>query len=180
MKRRINLFGGPGSGKSTTAAALFANLKRANISVEHCTEYVKRWVYLNRNVSKHDQIYLFAKQQQTEYTCLNNGVNLIVTDSPCFLSYCYAKQFGDDKITEALSLLNKSYDEDYHPLNIFIKRGDKQYHQEGRWQTKSDAEKMDSLILDNLELFYPGEYYTVDYGDFELLESIIKKNCLKN
>lgn len=136
LNRRINLFGGPGSGKSTTAALLFAALKQRNYSVEHCTEYVKRWVYLKRAVNKHDQIYLFAKQQQAEYSCLNNGVQLIVTDSPCFLSYCYASKQEDGGITEALRLLNCSYDNDYPPINIFLNRGDKVYHQGGRWQTK--------------------------------------------
>lgn len=174
MKRRINLFGGPGSGKSTTAAMLFAHLKKSNISVEHCTEYVKRWVYLKRSVSKHDQIYLFAKQQQTEYTCLNNGVGVIVTDSPCFLSYCYARKWSDENITQALALLNKSYDADYPPINIFIRRGTKPYHQEGRWQTKSEAEDIDKLIRDSLDSFYPDGYYIVDYGDMSTLAHIIK------
>jgi len=37
----INLFAGPGAGKSTTAAGLFAEMKRANVDVELVTEYVK-------------------------------------------------------------------------------------------------------------------------------------------
>jgi adenylate kinase family enzyme len=34
----INIFGGPGAGKSTTAAALFAEMKRRGMNVELATE----------------------------------------------------------------------------------------------------------------------------------------------
>ena len=35
----INLYGGPGTGKSTTAAALFALIKREGYNVELVTEF---------------------------------------------------------------------------------------------------------------------------------------------
>ncbi len=38
---RINLFAGPGAGKSTTATWLFSQLKIAGISIELTSEYVK-------------------------------------------------------------------------------------------------------------------------------------------
>ena len=38
---RINFLGGPSSGKSTTAAWLFAQLKDRQASIELVTEYVK-------------------------------------------------------------------------------------------------------------------------------------------
>ena len=41
----INLFGGPGCGKSTTAADLFARMKLRGLSVELVTEYAKDVVW---------------------------------------------------------------------------------------------------------------------------------------
>jgi adenylylsulfate kinase-like enzyme len=37
----INLFGGPGTGKSTLAAALFTDLKMKGINAELVTEFAK-------------------------------------------------------------------------------------------------------------------------------------------
>lgn len=172
--RRINLFGGPGAGKSTIAADIFSNFKRSlasKASIEHCSEYVKRWAYLKRDVGKHDQIYLFAKQQQMEYTFLNNNVDLIVTDSPCLLSLYYSIQLKDNNIIKALSLLNKSYDEDFKPLNIFINRGDKPYIQNGRWQAENEAKEIDLKLKSILTEFYGG-FYEIDYKDRGYLSTI--------
>ena len=41
----INIFGGPGTGKSVTAAKLFAELKIQNKNCELITEYAKELVY---------------------------------------------------------------------------------------------------------------------------------------
>lgn len=150
MIRRINLYGGPGSGKSTNAAKLFYEFKNRNYKIEHCTEYVKRWVYANRSVKKHDQIYLFAKQQQMEYSCIDNGVDLVITDSPCYLSAFYAlENYGkDSSIFKALMLLNDDYENDFPSINIFIDRKDKPYHQHGRWQSKENAILLDKKMYE--------------------------------
>jgi len=133
---RINLFGGPGSGKSTTAARVFSELKEKKTSIEHVGEYVKSWAYQRRTIKKFDQVYLFAKQQQYEYRYLSCGVKNIITDSPCFLSYIYGAKYNEDpKIANALLQLSKIYDEDYPSVNIFIHRGEKDYVPEGRYQT---------------------------------------------
>ena len=60
----INLFGGPGSGKSTTAAALFSNLKRLDFKCELVTEYAKDVEYEGRSNIFEDQLYITAKQNR--------------------------------------------------------------------------------------------------------------------
>jgi predicted ATPase len=57
----INLYGGPGTGKSTTAAALFALMKREGYNVELVTEFAKDLVWTERNKELGDQIYIFGK-----------------------------------------------------------------------------------------------------------------------
>lgn len=61
---RINLYAGPGAGKSTTAAMQFAKLKIAGHSIELVSEYVKAWAIAKRQVVGFDQIYLMGKQLQ--------------------------------------------------------------------------------------------------------------------
>lgn len=41
----VNLFGGPGCGKSTTMARLFADLKTRGLNVEMVSEFAKDLVY---------------------------------------------------------------------------------------------------------------------------------------
>jgi ABC-type multidrug transport system ATPase subunit len=66
MTTIINLFGGPGSGKSTTAAYLYAGLKNQGVNAELIREYVKDWAYESRTVGVFDQLYFFGKQVRRE------------------------------------------------------------------------------------------------------------------
>ena len=59
--RRIGLFGGPGTGKSTLSAMAYSKLKTMGINVELVQEYVKSWAYEKRMVSSFDQLYLLAE-----------------------------------------------------------------------------------------------------------------------
>jgi nicotinamide riboside kinase len=149
MIRRINLFGGPGSGKSTTAAELFARLKRDGHKIELVREYVKNWAYENRPVTGFDQLYLFAKQLRMEDILLRNGVELIVTDSPISLSTCYAERYGH-KGMDGLRLIAKDFEYHYPSLNIFLDRGKKEYVNLGRYETEEQAKEMDVLIYKHL------------------------------
>ena len=175
---RVNLFGGPGSGKSTTAAWLFSKCKEEHYSVEHCTEYVKAWAYANRHVQKYDQLYLFAKQQQTEYKFLSHGVKNIITDSPTILSAVYAKQYGHD-LYESIIRLNEMYDSDYPSVNIFIDRKDKPYNPNGRWQTYEEAKQKDAEILDLLKRYSTKNLHIVEWGDKDAIYDLVKKYLVK-
>ena len=46
MIRRINIYGGPGVGKSTLAASIFAFMKKRGDNVELVQEFVKQFAYL--------------------------------------------------------------------------------------------------------------------------------------
>lgn len=177
---RINLYGGPGSGKSTTAAWLFSELKLRGYSVEHVNEYVKGWAYQGRKVKRFDQIYLFGKQHQSEYSVLTNGVKNVVTDSPLILPCLYGEIYCGKEISIPLEMLVKEYDKHYPCLNIFLDRGKKTYVQEGRYESYEKAKEIDRLTKDKLVEFYGENGYKIfSYQDrsgiLEVVEQAIDK-----
>lgn len=170
---RFNLFAGPGAGKSTTAARVFAELKMRQISVEHVGEYVKSWAYQKREIRKWDQLYVFGKQHQYEYRFLANGVKNIVTDSPCFLSVIYQNKYqGKGIVSTAIAALCKEYTNDYPETNIFLDRADKPYVQAGRYQNYDEAKELDSFMKDRLNE-YNVPFTVIRYDDFPAILSHI-------
>lgn len=149
---RINLYAGPGSGKSTTSAWLFAELKKLGYSIELVSEYVKSWAIAKRNVIGFDQVYLMGKQLNYEYRFLAHGIQHIVTDSPVLLSACYTRSyFNDLKIADHMEAIISEYESRHPSLNIFLDRAGKEYRNEGRYQTEDEAKHMDRIILDTLD-----------------------------
>ncbi len=144
---RINLLAGPGAGKSTTAAWLFSELKNRKVSIELVTEYVKSWAIQKKEVKEFDQVYLFGKQMNYEHRFLSNGIKNIVTDSPLFLSYAYSEfYFPHLHIGDGLLSIIKEYDKRYPSCNIFLRRKNKEYISEGRYQSKDQAVDLDKKI----------------------------------
>ena len=87
----INLFGGPGVGKSTAAAGLFYEMKKAQLRVELVTEYAKDAVWEQRYNILDDQIYIFAKQQRRISRLQDHGIDWVITDSPIPLGLVYLR-----------------------------------------------------------------------------------------
>lgn len=87
----INLWGGPGIGKSTTAAGLFYAMKKQQLNVELVTEYAKDAVWERRHNLFDDQIYIFAKQQRRIARLKGHGIDWVITDSPIPLGLIYTK-----------------------------------------------------------------------------------------
>lgn len=165
---RINLFGGPGAGKSTTAAWLFAELKMAGMSVEHVGEYVKTWAYADRKVQPYDQVYILGKQMQYEYRFIVNGVKNIVTDSPVLNSYFYAP-FA---LREPILTIARQYERSHPSLNILLNRRGKQYLPQGRYQTELEARDMDLNILADLTTTQT-DFHMVDYSDRKQILALV-------
>lgn len=169
--RRLNFYAGPGSGKSTISAWLFAKMKQNRHSVELVQEYVKTWAYEGKVPTSYDQIYLFAKQLRKEDLVLRSGVKHIISDSPLFLSLCYAKK-NSPEFFEPLYKIVDEVEKKYPSLNIFIARKDRQYSQEGRYQNYQEACDMDSYILEQLKN-KSIEYHIFYYDDLEGIYSFV-------
>lgn len=140
------MFGGPCTGKSTTAAALFAKMKLEHLEVELVTEYAKDMTWEKRFNILDDQLYILAKQNR-RLQRLKDRIDWVVTDTSLLygMIYCpddyFPKHFRD--------LLFEVY-HGYDNVNILLDRGTK-YNPVGRNQTLAEAEKLDKEIKDLLD-----------------------------
>lgn len=160
----INLFGGPGCGKSGTAAGVFSYLKKIGKDCELVTEYAKDLTWSKRHLDLACQVYVFAKQYRRVHTLLGQ-VEWIITDSPSLLSIAYTPDWYPP---EFRSCVYKMW-ENKNNLNFFINR-QKKYNPNGRNQSESEAREIDTVILKILEGFSVG--YTKINGDTAVEEII--------
>src|SRR6266446_4338308 len=84
----INLFGGPGTGKSTVASDLFALMKWQNMNVELVTEFAKEVTWEKHHNIFNDQLYILA-QQNRRLERLKDQVNYVISDSPILMYQAY-------------------------------------------------------------------------------------------
>lgn len=136
----VNLFAGPGSGKSSLGAGVFFNLKMAGINCEMALEYAKDKVWEESFKVLNNQIYVFGKMHH-KINRLKDQVDVIITDSPLLLCSLYAK---DTEFT-LKRLIKEEFDKFYN-FNYFIERK-KKYNPKGRMQTLKEAIELDKKLL---------------------------------
>ena len=141
----VNLFGAPGSGKSTGAAYLFSKLKDRGVNAELVTEFAKDKVYEESKEVFNNQIYILG-QQSFRQSRLKNKVDVLITDSPLLLSIYYNK---DKNITQELTSLTCKIFDSYDNYNYFINRV-KAYNSKGRLHTEEESNKCNKEIKNML------------------------------
>lgn len=147
-KRIVCFWGGPGTGKSTTTAGVFAKLKRLGYNAEMNREYIKDWVWEKRSIKSGDQTYIFAKQARKERQYIENGLDYVVSDSPMALSILYGRKYDryerDFKVCETMLKAHHGFckDHGYKTEHIFLRRK-KKYNPSGRHQNESEAKDID-------------------------------------
>jgi deoxyadenosine/deoxycytidine kinase len=171
----INLYGGPGTGKSTSAAYLYYLLKIQGINAELVREYVKDWAWEGRHISVNDQIYFLGKQVRRE-SMLYGKVNWIITDSPVWMNAFYASHYCTEIISTGVSSLVKAYyqqveNDGHRHIHVFLNRT-KPYLAEGRYQTEEEAKHIDHGVKEML-LNKHIPFIEADVGD-EGLQNLLK------
>ena len=156
----VNMFAGPGAGKSTTAAGLFTLLKlHEGIKCELVTEFAKDLVWEERHKTFDNQFYLFAKQQHRIWRVADQ-VDLTITDSPILLSNIYGKHYNRYCSNEAFYDYVLHEFKRYKNINFFIERK-KRYAEYGRNESADEAKLVDTKIKEYLQsqniYYYPIE-----------------------
>ena len=142
----VNLFAGPGAGKSTGAAYVFAKLKLAGIDCEYVSEFAKDKVWENNSEVFKNQFYITGKQSFKISRCFGK-VDVIITDSPIALGALYARD--DQPMLKAASLEDFEKYSRYN-YNFVINRV-KPYNPNGRNQTEDEAKEIDGNTTKFLE-----------------------------
>ena len=168
----VNLFGGPGCGKSTGAAYVFSRLKEAGVNVELVTEFAKDLTW-DKSDALNDQLYVFANQFHRLYQCKKSGVDVVVTDSPLLLSNLYREKlnpFFAKPFTDYVEYCAAVFDN----LNFFIRRV-KPYNPCGRHEDEESARAMDKKIrtaLGDFVFFREVDGMTTGYE--EIVQSVLQ------
>lgn len=145
----VNLFGGPGTGKSTTMAGLFHLLKRADIDCEMVPEFAKDAVWEERYRTLSNQIYVFGKQYHRIHR-VHDKVDVTVTDSPILLSIYYDRHYEPETAFEHFPALIIEAHNRMNTLNVFLVRK-KKYNSNGRMQTEEQAKQIDIDVMAMLD-----------------------------
>jgi len=169
----VNMLGGSGIGKSTTAAGLYYNMKLAGMNVELVREYVKVLAWQGTKIGQFDQVNIFGEQCKLEHT-LYGKVDYIVTDSPILLAPIYEVFYHGDSIIEgaAVKFLKKAESEGVKHLNIILGRN-KPYDTRGRYQTEEEALDVDKRTLQFLNE-HSMPFFHVDGPDDQRVEKIME------
>ena len=177
----INIFSGPGVGKSTTASGLFYFMKKNGLSCEYVAEYAKDLVWEKRfEFLEHNTLSILAEQHR-RIDRLQGQVEYAITDSPILLAAVYAKKFqsknndlGANGLYHysclTLELFNK-FDND----NYFLMHTKKTpYRREGRLQDSEEAMMIDESIFDYL-IEHKIKFQILEGNEEENLQEIWQK-----
>lgn len=147
MTRVINLLGGSGIGKSTTAAGLYYAMKLRGYHVELVREYVKNWMWEERRIGEYDQFYIASQQAKAEYT-LYGKVDWVITDSPMLLAPIYEEHYSPPGTIRqsVINLMKKAEVNGVEHINIMLKRN-KKFDKRGRRETLKEAKMIDKSVL---------------------------------
>jgi len=150
----VNLYRGPGTGKSTNAARLFSMLKDEGVEVELVTEYAKDLVWEDNLATLDNQLFVFANQHHKLYRLLDK-VDVVITDSPLLLSVLYGRMNKD--WTEEFEDFVQSVYSGFNNLDVMLERV-KPYKSNGRLQTEEEARELDNYInlLIDADMFVKG------------------------
>lgn len=165
---KINLYGGPGSGKSTLSTLLFSELKYREMRVELVREYAKELVYQNEDMTKlseEKRIYILAEQMRREAIHYNK-VDYLITDSPVLIAAYYYKNRHAIELSKGLLS-----DKEFH---FFIKRDDQlPFEKYGRAHDEDQAKAIDQEMKDFLNQEKVA-FIEIGGTPSQRLESIIK------
>lgn len=159
----INLFGGPGTGKSTTASGLFNKMKEKDYKIEYIQEFAKELTFGKDFTKLSDQLLVLGEQHHRMFR-LNGQVDYLVHDSPFVMGMVYLQDdphLPKKQYKKLVTEMFKTYDN----LNIFLERNVEAhgYQEYGRNQSLEEAMAKDEEIKEMLTK-YDIPFITIKMG----------------
>lgn len=144
--RFINLFAGPGAGKSTIAAGVFSLLKQRGLDIELVPEFAKELVW-EGSPALENQSYVTARQFYV-IKRLDNKCKWVITDSPAFLGAAYCTSAYPRSYIDTLYWWHTQTQTE--GLNFFLERG-ADFDPKGRVHGKHESQMIDGRIVSLME-----------------------------
>lgn len=150
MSKVVNLVSGPGAGKTTMAALIFAEMKILGYNVEYVPEYAKQLVWLKEFETLNNQHYVSHRQFRL-FDSMREAVDFIVTDGSLLhgLYYNRTNTHNVSNIEKTELFILECY-RSFDNINIFLDRADNPYMQEGRIQSSNEALEVDKTLKEIL------------------------------
>lgn len=169
----IQLFGGPGTGKSLISSLLFVELKiNSDFKVEEIHEYAKDLTYAKDYLKLGDQLHILSEQNH-RMRRLENEVDIAIHDSPFLMGLTYLNEKENFPKKEFISFVVELY-KSYNNINIFIERNlEYDYEEYGRNQSLKEAQEKDKEIKNILDKF--GIKYITIKNDDNTIKNIINE-----
>jgi hypothetical protein len=148
----VNVFGGPGGGKTTLGAMLFTELKMRGADVEMDMELARQMILMEHLSALDCQPYLFGVALYKLVQTAKN-TDVVIMDSPLLLNPIY-----DQQESPALRALAVEWHERFRNLNVFVQRSRNSAHSmAGRVHDYHESLLLDErirLFLEELGLPY--------------------------
>lgn len=130
----INIWGGPGTGKSIVAAQLFSDLKLSRISCEMVREYAKELTWSGQ-IHIHEQLEISAEQHRRQAS-LQGKADIVVTDAPVPQGVLFAPLTYRESLLACVATLTAPWES----LNVLLHPNpDVPYEQAGRGESPEMA-----------------------------------------
>jgi hypothetical protein len=155
MSKIINLFAGPGTGKTSIAAGVLYELKKRHISCDAPYEFPKVLAWDDNKSAIKDQLYVLANQHRGIVQSFGK-VEYIVMDSPILLSLIYKNYYNGTEYpsslyTELFDKMVLGIHSQYENLNIVLKRGMGVFNKTERYQDLGQSIELDYMIVTTLD-----------------------------
>lgn len=173
MSKIINIFAGPGAGKSMFCMETLAELKKLGcvkgFTAEYVSEAAKEYVWTGSPIMDGSEVHqlILLGEQLHKIERLNNNVDLIISDSPLLLNILYNKELKYSYEEMVLRVFKK-----YNSKNYFLNRDlTVPYETAGRLQTLEQAIAADKKIKRLLSK-HSIPFKEIDYSPKEVAEEI--------
>lgn len=139
----LNLYGGPGLGKSTCSALIFGYLKDAGVCCEYVQEFAKDLTWEKRHKTLSIQPYVTIKQFR-DIVRVADEVDVVITDSPFVLGLAYPGIGSTPEFAPFVLSLNRLFPQ----WNLYLSRNKAvhPYVTKGRNQTEEEACAVDDKV----------------------------------
>lgn len=162
----VNLWGSPGSGKSTMAWGLAYYLKRGGYKVELSAEYAKELALEGLFERMKDQVMIFAEQRR-RLNLLASTCDIVINDCPLLMGAAYYDELYPDVFRDTLKWAH----EENPTLDFFVRRAHA-YVGHGRVQTEAESDALAYEMRQLMDAY--GVRYDIVKGTDDGLEEVLR------